>query len=67
MYERKYRACTQERLKSTTLHEPTCLSFIQRNPDTDISYWEEGTRKELEASARSKGFKVKDHAGCMCR
>lgn len=64
MYERKYRAFHNTKIKSTTVHEPYCGAYTSRNPKTDTGVWQEGTRKEIEAEAKRLGHKIKDHTRC---
>ena len=64
MYVTKHRAFHNKQLKSTTVHESYCSSYMNRNPNTDTGVWQEGTREELEAEARRLGHKIKTHSVC---
>lgn len=62
--ERIYRAFHNTKIKSTTIHEPFCTSFINRNMGSNTGRWQEGSRKDIEAEAKRLGHKIKTHTTC---
>ena len=64
MFEKKYRAFHNTKIKSTTIHETYCGTFMNRNPKSETGVWQEGTQKEIEARAKELGHKLKTHTRC---